>query len=605
MIKKSLPLLLLIGLLGTPLVFQVVPLEIIKLKIFDAYVPQKKPSGYFTILNITEDDIEREGGYPLPRQRLAEIQVDLLNRGAIGVGWVMAFPQPDRFGGDSVFAETLAYAPTVLAMFENNSGDYPSTTGTVIMGEDRGGIDAEGVIQNIDILKQNASQGIAVARTEVDSLVRRLPLLLRTPDGWVSAFGTEVLKVLADADTYLIKTNDNGIEQIRVKGLPPVSTDSLGRKWISWVDTPQTDLQEMQVKDKFVFVGFTAKGIMPQLSVPNGQLLEPHKIQAALAESILIEDSPYVPDWGLAAEVLAFVVTVLLAWFLINVFGITLGISFSGLLFVLTAGSGYYLIQQGLLIDVTWTLISQFITASTAFYLRFREQYKLRQQIKKQFETYLDPRQVAILQKNPELLKLGGERREMTFLFMDICGFTPISEHYKNNDDPEGLVLLVNEFLNNMTTIILANGGTIDKYMGDCIMAFWNAPLECTNHAEMAVKSGVEIEAEIKELQKEYEERGLPSINVGTGINTGTCIVGNMGSESRFDYSVIGDAVNLAARLEATAGRGEYLNNKTIISRATALQLPSGWVFTEIGNIKVKGKEELIKIYSPHLIKPM
>ena len=289
---------------------------------------------------------------------------------------------------------------------------------------------------------------------------------------------------------------------------------------------------------------------------------------------------------------------------LINIFGITLGISFSGLLFVLTAGSGYYLIQQGLLIDVTWTLISQFITASTAFYLRFREQYKLRQQIKKQFETYLDPRQVAILQKNPELLKLGGERRDMTFLFMDICGFTPISEHYKNNNDPEGLVLLVNEFLNNMTNIILANGGTIDKYMGDCIMAFWNAPLECKNHAEMAVKSGVEIEAEIKELQKEYEERGLPSINVGTGINTGTCIVGNMGSESRFDYSVIGDAVNLAARLEATAGRGEYLNNKTIISRATALQLPSGWVFIEIGNIKVKGKEELTKIYSPHLTKP-
>jgi len=592
---------LITGTLVVPLLFSWNALEIIKLKTFDALIPEKEPSGYFSILNITEEDIALEGGYPLPRQRLAEIQVNLLNRGAIGVGWVMAFPQPDRFGGDSVFAETLVYAPTVLAMFENNSGDYPSTTGTVIMGEDRGGIDAEGVIQNIDILKQNASQGIAVARTEVDSLVRRLPLLLRTPDGWVSAFGTEVLKVLAGADTYLIKTNDNGIEQIRVKGLPPVSTDSLGRKWISWVDTPQTDLQEMQVKDKFVFVGFTAKGIMPQLSVPNGQLLEPHKIQAALAESILIENSPYVPDWGLAAEVLGFVVTVLLIWLLINIFGMTLGISFSGLLFVLTAGSGYYLIQQGLLIDVTWTLISQFITASTAFYLRFREQYKLRQQIKKQFGTYLSPDMVAMLQKNPELLKLGGERREMTFLFMDICGFTPISEHYKNNDDPEGLVLLVNEFLNKMTNIILANGGTIDKYMGDCIMAFWNAPLECKNHAEMAVKSGVEIEAEIKELQKEYEERGLPPINVGTGINTGTCIVGNMGSESRFDYSVIGDAVNLAARLEATAGRGEYIDNKTIMSRATALQLPSGWLFTELGNIKVKGKEETIKIYSPHL----
>ena len=131
--------------------------------------------------------------------------------------------------------------------------------------------------------------------------------------------------------------------------------------------------------------------------------------------------------------------------------------------------------------------------------------------------------------------------------------FTPISEHYKNNDDPEGLVELVNEFLDAMTQIILNNGGTIDKYMGDCIMAFWNAPVPCENHADMAVKSAKEIEEKTDELKETYKRRGLPDINVGTGINTGDCIVGNMGSESRFDYSVIGDAVNLAARLEATA----------------------------------------------------
>ena len=140
------------------------------------------------------------------------------------------------------------------------------------------------------------------------------------------------------------------------------------------------------------------------------------------------------------------------------------------------------------------------IFGHTAF-IEFYRQFKLRQQIKKQFETYLDPRQVALLQKNPELLKLGGERKEMTFLFMDICGFTPISEHYKNNDDPEGLVELVNEFLNKMSNIILDNGGTIDKYMGDCIMAFWNAPLPCENHAELAVKSSIEIEKEVNELK--------------------------------------------------------------------------------------------------------
>ena len=206
---------------------------------------------------------------------------------------------------------------------------------------------------------------------------------------------------------------------------------------------------------------------------------------------------------------------------------------------------------------------------------------------------------VNMLVKDPSLMKLGGDRKEMTFLFMDICGFTPISEYYKNNDDPEGLVELVNEFLDAMTTIILSNGGTIDKYMGDCIMAFWNAPLPCKNHAEMAVKSAIEIEEKTNELKELYKERGLPDINVGTGVNTGDCIVGNMGSKSRFDYSVIGDAVNLAARLEATAARHEYIEYKTIISSYTQELLPESYLCHKIGTIKVKGKEEEITIYSP------
>jgi len=193
-------------------------------------------------------------------------------------------------------------------MFENDKGIYPNTTGTVILGNDVGGTLATGVTQNIPILAKSTNQGIAVARPEIDSLVRRLPLLLRTPDGWVPAFGTEVLKILAEADTYVIKTNDNGLEEIRVRGLPPVPVDSLGRKWISFVNTPQTNLAEMNVKDRFVFIGFTAKGIMPQLCTPVGYL-EPHFIQAALAESILIENSPYIPDWSLAVEILIFVLT--------------------------------------------------------------------------------------------------------------------------------------------------------------------------------------------------------------------------------------------------------------------------------------------------------
>jgi adenylate cyclase len=257
---------------------------------------------------------------------------------------------------------------------------------------------------------------------------------------------------------------------------------------------------------------------------------------------------------------------------------------------------------EKILLDATAPVITLIIVALHVYGIKFIREFLEKQQIKKQFEHYLDPRQVKALQKNPELLKLGGERKEMSFLFMDIIGFTPISEYYKNKDDPEGLVVLVNEFLDEMTNIILANGGMIDKFMGDCIMAVYNAPIDMPNHAEMAVKSAIEIEAKTIELKGLYKERGLPDINVGTGVNTGTAIIGNMGSTTRFDFSVIGDAVNLAARLEATAGRGEYKNYPTIYSSMTMEQLPDNFESKKIGNIKVKGKEDVITIYSPHIL---
>ena len=146
----------------------------------------------------------------------------------------------------------------------------------------------------------------------------------------------------------------------------------------------------------------------------------------------------------------------------------------------------YYLFNTHLILsDVSWIIIVITIVGMHSIFNRFILEFKLKQQIRKQFETYLDPRQVAVLQKDPSKLKLGGERKEMSFLFMDIVGFTPISEYYKNKDDPEGLVEVINDYLNRMTKIVLDNGGTVDKYMGDCIMAFWNAPLDCENHAEM------------------------------------------------------------------------------------------------------------------------
>ena len=578
--KLLLPILIILSL---PLVFQSTPTEILKLKIFDAFVTTPKPSGNFVILNIEEGDVAREGGWPIPRRSLAQIQVDLINKGAIGVGWVISFPQPDRMGGDEVFAQTLGYTNSVLAMFENPNGKYPKTTGTVIKGDNPGGMFTQGVVQNIDILQENSSQGIASAPVDIDNLVRRMPLLLKTPDGYVPAFGTEVLKALTGAKTYIITTNDNGIQEISVRGILPVKTDSLGRKWISWVNTPQTNLKDMNVAGKFVFIGTTANGIMPQVATPVG-LLEPHKIQAALSESILLENSPHIPDFALALEILIFTIFVSLTWLAINYLGITKGVSLAIILLFTTALSGAVSIQKGYLIDFSWTFVSQFITGAIAFYLNFRKQFKLRQQIKKQFEHYLDPRQVKQLQKNPELLKLGGEKRICTFLFTDVRGFTNLSEKLQ----PEEVTDIMNKVLTVQVECIQAHGGMVDKFIGDACMAIFNAPLDLDEHEKRAVACARDMRTAIRLLQKELPE----PIAIGIGVNTGEAIIGNMGSNTRFDYSAIGDAVNTAARLEsATKEAGVDL----LIGESTRKQVPEA---TFCKKMYVKGKKDALKVYT-------
>ena len=580
--RLLLPILILLSL---PILFQSTPTEILKLKIFDTFIKTPQESGNFVILNITEEDIEREEGWPLPRQRLAEIQVELINSGAVGIGWVISFPQADRMGGDQLFAETLKFAPSVIAMFEDGKGNYPKTPGTVVLGEDNGGIISTGVKENLLLLSNHTLQGLAVAPTDIDQLVRRIPLLVKTPDNeWIPSFGTQIYKALFDVKTYIIKTNDNGIEEISIRGIPPVKTDSLGRKWISWVDTKQTTLKEMSVANKFVFVGVTANGVMPQIATPVG-LLEPHKIQTALAESILIQDSPFIPDYALAVEMLSLIVFVSLVWFALHILGITWGITVATLLMIVTATAGYFLIQKGLLIDVSWTIISEFITGSIAFYLRFRQQYKLRQRIKKQFEHYLDPRQVKKLQENPESLVLGGERRYCTFLFTDVRGFTAMSEKL----EPEEVTEIMNKALTIQADTVKEYDGMVDKYIGDAMMAIFNAPIDVANHETMAVLCA-------QDIQRKFKKENL-GVEIGVGINTGYAVVGNMGSDTRFDYSAIGDAVNLAARLESSTkevGEDIVIGYDTISSSTFSDQI----ILKELESIFVKGKEKPIKIYT-------
>jgi len=576
--KILLPLLIILSL---PLLFQSTPTEILKLKVYDTFIKTPEPSGNFVILNITEEDVERKGGWPLPRQRLAEIQIDLLNKGAIGIGWVVSFPQADRMGGDKMFAEALGYAPSVIAMFEDGKGNYPASPGTVVMGNNNGGILSSGVKQNLPLLANNTLSGLAIAPTDVDQLVRKIPLLVKTPNkDWIPSFGTQIYKSLFNVKTYIIKTNDSGISEISIRGIPPVKTDSLGRKWISWVNTEQTTLQEMNVNGKFVFVGVTANGVMPQIATPVG-LLEPHKIQAALAESILIQNSPHIPDWHLAAEILILLIFVSLTWLTINYFNVVKGASIFGIILLTTGISGVFSIQKGVLIDFSWTFVSQIITSTISFYLNYQKQYKLRQEIKKQFEHYLDPRQVKQLQDDPSLLKLGGEKKEATFLFTDVRGFTSLSERLQ----PEQVTELMNQALTIQSNAVQQYGGMVDKYIGDAMMAIFNAPIDLPDHQNQAILAALKI-------QEDMQVTNIP-LKIGIGVNTGEAVIGNMGSNTRFDYSAIGDCVNTAARLESAT---KDVGVDILIGENTAKNCD--FELKSLRPIKVKGKSKYLKIYT-------
>ena len=573
-----------VGLLTIPLLFNWQALEVLKLKTFDAFVQKEEPSGWFVTLDITEEDVAAAGGWPYPRQDLARIQLDLLEAGALGVGWVVAFPQADRFDGDKAFADALLQGPSVIATFEGGAS-YAPTTGTVILGDGIPiqAIEAQGVIGNVPVLAESAYQGLAVARTDVDNLVRRLPLLLQTPDGWTPSFGIQVMKMIGGADTYIIKGQQGQIEELTVPNYAQIPVDSIGRRWVSWVDTPSTSLEEMDVRDKFVFVGVSAKGVMPQIATPVG-LLYPHEIQAALAESMTM-DVPAIPGNALLYELLILLTALTLAIVIIRTLGLVGTLVGTVGLVSLTAVGGWYLIVSNILIDVTYSILSVILISVQEFYLRFNEQFKLRQLIKKQFEHYLDPKQVARLQNNPDLLQLGGEKRTCTFLFTDVRGFTNLSEKLS----PEEVTEIMNKALTAQVTCIQAHGGMVDKFIGDACMAIFNAPLEIDEHEKRAVACAQDMRTAMKMLQKELPE----PIAIGIGVNTGEAVIGNMGSDNRFDYSAIGDAVNTAARLEsATKEAGVDI----LIGESTAKKMP--FDLTLLAPIKVKGKAKPLKVYT-------
>jgi len=584
--------------------------EILKLKSFDILIQQeeKELSKDIGIVTIDEKAIEKYGQWPWSRDVIAEVISNLRQSGAGVIMIPILFSEEDRLGGDDVLSQTLIDNGVVIAQVgtsQINKNSVPR--GVAKIGNPLPYLfEWDGMLGPIPMLGQNAN-GVGVINTapEIDGVVRRIPLIMRIGEDTYPTMAVEVIRVATGNPSYQVKAGEGGVQAIRVPGFPIINTDPNARIWLHWNKQFETISASENNFSKFegrtVIIGMTAEGLGGIIGTPVGEQYD-YMLSASTLQTMI--DGKQINRYDVSSFlelVLSFILGILVIliarftpyWFV--------GLSLLSLYGINVYGS-YYLFNQHLILsDVSWIIIVITIVGMHSIFNRFILEFRLKQQIRKQFETYLDPRQVAELQKDPSKLKLGGDRKEMSFLFMDIVGFTPISEYYKNKDDPEGLVEVINDYLNRMTKIVLENGGTVDKYMGDCIMAFWNAPLDCEDHAEMAVKTAIECAEETERLKQDFKERGLPDINIGSGVNTGTCIVGNMGSDTRFDYSVIGDAVNLAARLEAATRNYKEENGgivSTLYSSYTMEKLKT-IKSVEVDKIKVKGKEELITIYKP------
>jgi adenylate cyclase len=518
------------------------------------------------------------------------------------------FSEEDRLGGDEAFANALNGNFVVVAQ----TGSHQTTQNGYPRGVAKIGnpldflFEWPGMVGPILEVGSNAAGvGTTNVSPEIDGVVRRMPLLMKIGNDVYPNIAIEVIRTATGDPSYQVKADAGGIIAMRVPGFATINTDGNARIWLTWnKEYPTISLAEAgpgafdELKGKTVIIAMTAEGLGGVIATPTGSNYDYVAVASTLQtviDGVNIERGDFLLELAVAFLVGTCII-VLTRFTPYYVVGLIM-VAFSAA----AVYSTIHFFGKNQLVDVTWILVTILFVGLHSIFNRFILEFRLKQQIRKQFESYLDPRQVAILQKDPSKLKLGGERREMSFLFMDIVGFTPISEYYKNNDDPEGLVGVINDYLNRMSKIVLDNGGTIDKYMGDCIMAFWNAPLDCPNHAEMAVKSSIECAKETAKLKQEFKDKGLPEINIGSGVNTGTCIVGNMGSDMRFDYSVIGDAVNLAARLEAATRNYKEKDGNivaTLYSSYTMEQLKD-IESIEVDKIKVKGKEELITIYKP------
>ncbi len=621
------------------------PIQEVRVRTFDTFQridPRVKTVRPVTVVAIDEASLAKFGQWPWPRTQIADLVADLTRLGARVIAFDAVFAEPDRLNpdiaadtfrgldeatreklrslpsNDQVFADAIRNSRVVLG--ESGLRDVQSTldkslpvTGLATLGEDPLPFIFEwsGLLRNVPVLEAAAAgRGLFSINPEHDGIVRRVPMVMLAQGTTMPSLSFEMLRVLSRTDTILIKTDKAGIKSVGVKGFQ-IPTDANGQLWVhfarsdplilvSAVDVLEGSVPADKIEGKLVLIGPSAAGLNDIKTTPVDPAMPGVEIHAQVLESALTNAVLAQPNYGIAVEFLA----ALLLGLLVIIFTPHLGpvrLILVGALFatLLVGTSWYFYTQYRLLIDFTYPLMSTTAIYLALIFSSFVREQAQRRQIRSAFGQYLSPALVEQLAQSPEKLVLGGEEREMTIMFSDVRGFTTISETYKN--DPQGLTRLMNRFLTPLTNAILARKGTIDKYMGDAIMAFWNAPLDDREHQINACEAAIDMLEKIDQLNKAREQEAndgghvyIP-LNVGVGLNTGACVVGNMGSDLRFDYSVYGDSVNLASRLE---GQSKEYGFPIIVGSKTALAAKDKFAILELDFVMVKGKTEPEVIYA-------
>ena len=576
--------------------------EILRLKAFDLLLQSetKQVSQDIGVITIDEKAIEKYGQWPWKRDILAEV-IYKLREAEVGIIVLpILFSEEDRLGGDAELAEVLQYGVVISQVGTTQTNKNAVPRGVAKINDPMPWLYTwPGMLGPIPELGENAS-GVGVVNTvpEVDGVVRRMPLIMRVGDETYPAMAIEVIRVAVGAPSYQIKAGEGGIIAMRVPGYPTINTDANARIWLRWNKEYETislaDIdQASKFKGRTVIVTPTAEGLNSIVATPLGEKYM-YEITANALQTVLdgkqikrVDISAVVE---IAIAVLIGVVIIIATRFLPYwAIGITLALLYSG-----TVYASYLVFHRySLLGDASWAVITLTVVGFHSVFNRFVLEFQQKQQIKKQFGSYLSPDMVAQLQKNPNLLKLGGESRNLSIMFTDVRGFTSISEHY--GEDVQGLTKIMNRYMTAMTKEILNNKGTIDKYIGDAQMAFWNAPLDDWDHAENAVWTGIKMLDSLNKFNEEVQQEGIPAFGMGLGINTAEVVVGNMGSDQRFDYTCLGDGVNLAARLE---GQSKTYGVRIVLGPETADKVKDKINVFELDCIAVKGKTIGVKIYT-------